>query len=60
MIRSKKAIVYESGSSIGVKKGYFLQGDFVSIISENKDFCFVQYVKKPSFKAWIKKTDLVL
>ncbi|SDS07030.1 hypothetical protein SAMN05216490_0482 [Mucilaginibacter mallensis] len=59
MIRSKKAIAY-TDSLITNKKGYFVQGDFVSVITENKNCCYVQYLEKPSFKAWIKKSDLIL
>ncbi len=60
MIVSKKAIAYSNYSTIAHKKGYLLKGDFVSIISENKDFRYIEYKNKPSFKAWVKKSDLIL
>jgi len=68
MVQSDKATTY--ADSAGTRaKGHLVQGDLVSVISDHKDYCYVEYLKpaymeqvkkKPAFKAWIKKSDLIL
>jgi hypothetical protein len=60
IVKAKKAVTFSEGTPTASKKGYFLQGDLVSILSEKNDYCYVQYLKKATSKAWVKKTDLVL
>ena len=60
MVKTKKATAYNDGLLLSRTKGYLLEGDFVSIIAENKSFCYIEYVEKPKFKAWVKKSDLQL
>jgi len=59
MICSKKAPVYVDPNGVN-KKGYFVEGDIISILSENEHFCYVEYWEKQSYKAWIKKSDIIL
>lgn len=60
IVKAKKAVTFSEGTPTAQKKGYFLQGDLVSILSEKNDYCYVQYLKKSASKAWVKKSDLVL
>lgn len=59
MIKSKKATSYTNSSEASPKKGYLVQGDFVNIIAEKDGFCNISYAKKPTYKAWIRKSDLI-
>lgn len=59
MIKVAKAMAY-GDSLLKIKKGYFVERDFVSILKETADGYYVTYLKNPSFMAWVKKIDLIL
>jgi hypothetical protein len=60
MVKVPKAVAYIDSLLISNKKGYLVERDFISVLKETKDFCYITYLKKPSFKAWVKRSDLIL